>query len=103
MFEERKDTLEAKYAHDQEQRFKLIVRRNKQLGLWAASLLGKEGDDADAYAMEVVKSDFEEPGDEDVERKVAGDLSSVGISTSEVREKMETLLKEIAEAPSEGS
>jgi hypothetical protein len=103
MFEERKDTLEAKYAHDQEQRFKLIVRRNKQLGLWAASLLDKEGDDADAYAMEVVKSDFEEPGEEDVVRKVAGDLSSVGVSESDVREKMETLLKEIMEAPSEGS
>jgi len=70
MFEDRKDTFEAKYAHDQELRFKMIARRNKQLGHWAAELLGKKGEEVDEYALEVIKSDFEETGDDDVMRKL---------------------------------
>lgn len=71
---ERKDAFENKFAHDAEMQFKAEARRNKLLGLWAAELLGKNGSDADDYAKEVIKSDFEEAGDEDVYRKVAGDL-----------------------------
>ncbi len=98
MFEERENAFEAKYAHDQELRFKLIAKRNKQLGLWAAEILGKEGDAVDAYALEVIKSDFEETGDDDVMRKVAGDLASTDISESDVREKMNSLLVEVMES-----
>ena len=98
MFEDRKDTFEAKYAHDQELRFKMIARRNKQLGLWAASLLGKEGEAADAYVLEVIKSDFEETGDDDVMRKVAVDLSSTDVTEEDVRKKMDILLQEVMES-----
>ena len=96
-FEERGDALEAKAAHDQEQQFKNIARRNHRLGLWAAGLLGKEGEEADAYAREVIKSDFEEPGEEDVVRKVASDLENTGTSESEIREQMDSLLKAVME------
>ena len=73
-FDDRKNAFEAKYANDAQMQFKAEARRNKLLGLWAAGLLGKDADAAAAYALEVVKSDFEEAGDEDVYRKVSGDL-----------------------------
>lgn len=73
-FDDRENAFESKYAHDEEMQFKATARRNKLLGLWAADLLGKTGEAADDYAKEVVRSDFEEAGDEDVYRKVAGDL-----------------------------
>lgn len=75
-FDERENAFENKFAHDAEMQFRAEARRNKLLGLWAAGLLGKTGDDAAAYAVEVVKADFEEAGDEDVYRKLAGDLGS---------------------------
>ena len=98
MFEERENAFEAKYKHDQELRFKLIAKRNKQLGLWAAEILGKEGDDIDSYVLEVIKSDFEEAGDDDVMRKVAGDLADTEISEADVRIKMDALLGEVMDA-----
>ena len=102
MFEERKDALEAKYAHDQEQMFKFIARRNHRLGLWAAELLGKEGEEADAYAHEVIKSDFEEAGEEDVFRKVSADLEGTEATEEEIRSKMASFLVDImAEASGE--
>ncbi len=73
-FDDRKDAFESKYAHDAEMQFKAEARRNRLLGLWAAELMGKSGDDAADYAKEVVKADFEEAGEEDVYRKVSGDL-----------------------------
>ncbi len=89
-FDDRENAFETKYAHDAEMQFKAEARRNKLLGLWAAELLGKSGDDAAAYATEVVKSDFEEAGDEDVFRKLAGDLGD--LATEEVlRAKMKEL------------
>lgn len=91
-FDDRENAFENKYAHDQEMQFRAEARRNKLLGLWAAELLGKTGDDADAYAREVVKSDFEEAGHEDVVRKVAGDLGDKA-SADEIRTKMDQLLK----------
>ena len=86
-FDDRENAFESKYAHDAEMQFKADARRNKLLGLWAADLLGKTGDDADAYAREVVKSDFEEAGHEDVYRKVSGDLGSLADETT-IRTKM---------------
>lgn len=73
-FDDRENAFESKYAHDEAMRFRAEARRNKLLGLWAAELLGKSGDAAAAYAREVVAADFEEAGDEDVYRKLAGDL-----------------------------
>ena len=73
-FDERENAFESKFAHDEEMQFKARVRANKMAGLWAAGLLGKTGDEAEAYAAEVVKSDFEEAGIDDVVRKLAGDL-----------------------------
>ena len=91
-FDERESAFENKYAHDAEMQFKAEARRNKLLGLWAAELLGKSGDDANAYATEVVKSDFEEAGHEDVVRKVSGDLGDKS-SDDEIRAKMDELMK----------
>lgn len=90
-FDDRENAFENKFAHDSEMQFKAEARRNKLVGLWAAGLLGKSGDDAAAYAMEVVSSDFEEAGIEDVVRKVAGDLAGKA-SADEVRAKMAELL-----------
>ncbi|MBY6089348.1 DUF1476 domain-containing protein [Pseudooceanicola sp. 502str34] len=73
-FDDRESAFENKFAHDAEMQFRAEARRNKLTGLWAADLLGKTGDAAEAYAKEVVKADFEEPGEEDVIRKLVADL-----------------------------
>ncbi|HEY0236961.1 MAG TPA: DUF1476 domain-containing protein [Afipia sp.] len=91
-FDKREEGFEKKFALDEEQKFKAEARRNKLLGLWAAEKLGKSGDDAAAYAKEVVASDFEEAGDADVLRKVAADLSGKGIDEQQVRVKMDELM-----------
>ena len=90
-FDDRENAFENKFAHDAEMQFKAEARRNRLLGLWAAGLLGKDGDAANAYATEVVKSDFEEAGDEDVFRKVSGDLGDKA-TEAEIRAKMVELL-----------
>ncbi|MBR9842401.1 MAG: DUF1476 domain-containing protein [Rhodobacteraceae bacterium] len=73
-FDDRENAFENKFAHDEEMKFKADARCNKLLGLWAAEMLGKSGDEAEAYAKSVIIADFEEAGHEDVVRKVAGDL-----------------------------
>lgn len=88
---DREEGFEKKFAHDAEMQFKAEARRNKLLGLWAAEKLGKSGDDADAYAKEVILSDFEEAGDEDVFRKVRGDLGT-DISDDDIRKTMKSLM-----------
>ncbi|MCR9111005.1 DUF1476 domain-containing protein [Marivita sp. XM-24bin2] len=90
-FDDRENAFENKYAHDAEMQFKAEARRNKLLGLWAADLMGKSGDDAAEYAKEVVKADFEEAGHEDVVRKVSGDLDGK-VTDDEIRAKMAELL-----------
>ena len=90
-FDDRENAFEAKFAHDGEMQFKAEARRNKLLGLWAAGLMGKSGDEAAAYALEVVSADFEEAGVEDVVRKVAADLAGKA-GADEVRAKMAELL-----------
>lgn len=89
-FDNREKAFENKFAHDAEMQFRAEARRNKLLGLWAADLMGKTGDDAAAYAAEVVKSDFEEAGDEDVYRKVSGDLGAAADEAT-IRAQMEAL------------
>lgn len=86
-FDDRKKAFESKFANDAEMQFKVAAKRNKFLGLWAAELLGKSGDDAENYAREVIKSDMEEAGDEDVIRKVQGDLGSLA-TDQEIRNKL---------------
>ncbi|WP_107497978.1 DUF1476 domain-containing protein [Thalassobius sp. I31.1] len=90
-FDEREAAFEAKFAHDAEMQFKAEARRNKLTGLWAAELLGKSGDEAAAYAVEVVKSDFEEAGHDDVVRKLAGDLGDKA-SEDAIRAKMAEMM-----------
>ena len=96
-FNDREKAFEDKYKHDQELQFKVEVRRNKLLGLWAAELLDLEGEAAEAYAKEVIASDFDEPGDDDVLRKVLDDLekAKVDISEHRLRKKMDEL-REVA-------
>lgn len=93
-FDERKKGQEAKFAFDAEMKFRAEARRNKLLGLWAAELMSLEAEAAKAYAAEVVAADFQEAGDEDVFRKVAGDLKAKGIDVSDdvIREKMLSLI-----------
>ncbi len=93
-FDRRKKGFEDKFAHDEEMRFKANARRNKLLGLWAAGLLGKSGEEAEAYAKEVVASDFEEAGHEDVFRKVRGDFDNAGVDQSDhqIRRTMDELM-----------
>ncbi|MFN4193010.1 MAG: DUF1476 domain-containing protein [Tabrizicola sp.] len=90
-FDDRENAFEAKFAHDSEMQFRAEARRNKLVGLWAAGLMGKTGDEAAAYAMEVVSADFEEAGTEDVVRKVVADLAGKA-SADEVRAKMAELM-----------
>ena len=93
-FDERKKGQEGKFAHDQEMEFKISVRRNKLLGAWAAELLGKTGEAAEVYAKEVIISDMEEKGDEDVFRKIRGDFDAANVEMSDhrIRRQMEELL-----------
>jgi hypothetical protein len=93
-FDKREKDYEAKYSLDEELAFKATARRNKLLGLWAAEKLGKKGTEADQYAKEVVMSDFEREGDDDVVEKLLKDFgkASIAIGTSEIRTEMDRLL-----------
>jgi hypothetical protein len=95
-FDNREKAFESKYAHDQELQFKVMARRNKLLGLWVAGQIGLTGDAASQYALDVVKADFQEAGDEDVYRKVRADLDAKQVDVSEhrLRKEMDDLLSE---------
>ncbi len=92
--DKRGDAMENKFAHDAELKFKAEARRNKLLGHWAAELLGKSGNEVGEYAKEVVRSDFDEPGDEDVFRKIRADFDAGNVKQSDddIRSKMSELL-----------
>ena len=91
-FDDRDKGFENKFVHDNDLEFMATARRNKLLGLWAAGLMGLEN--AEDYANVIVKADFEQPGDEDVLRKVLTDLTGSGLATpeGEIRRKMDELL-----------
>jgi len=93
-FDKREEGFENKFAHDAELKFKAEARRNKLLGVWAAGMMGLEGDAAEAYAKEVVKADFEEAGDEDVFRKIRGDFDAKNVEQSDhqIRRTMDEFL-----------
>jgi hypothetical protein len=95
-FDKREEGFEKQFAHDEELRFKANARRNKLLGAWAATQMGLNGADADAYAKEVVMADFEEAGDEDVFRKVRKDFDAKGVKQSDqqIRTTMTSLMAE---------
>jgi hypothetical protein len=104
-FDDREKGFERKFAHDEELKFKATARRNKLLGLWAAEKMGLSGDAAQAYAREVIKADLEEPGEEDVFRKLRADFDAKGISESDhqIRSKMaDTLVEAVVQIESEG-
>ncbi|WP_186386337.1 MULTISPECIES: DUF1476 domain-containing protein [unclassified Stappia] len=98
-FDRRQEAFESKFAHDEELRFKAVARRNKLLGLWAAEKIGLDADKAQDYAKEVVRADFEEPGDEDVFRKIRRDFDEAGVEQSDhqIRRTMDELLHQAAE------
>ncbi len=82
-FDDREKAFESKFAHDEELTFRIVARRNRLLGIWAAEQLGLTPEEADAYAKSVIQADFEEAGDGDVVRKLLGDLTGAGIETSD--------------------
>ena len=82
-FNDRENAFENKFARDEELQFKVTARRNKLVGLWAAEKMGLTAEESDSYAKSVVQADFEEAGDEDVVRKILGDLTSAGVDSDE--------------------
>ncbi|ASK89960.1 DUF1476 domain-containing protein [Sphingorhabdus sp. SMR4y] len=82
-FKDREHAFETKFARDEEMQFRITARRNRLLGQWAAEKMGLTAEETDAYAKEVVAADFEEAGDEDVVRKLLGDLTSAGVDMDE--------------------
>jgi len=89
-FDDRERAFEAKFAHDEEMQFRVIARRNRLLGEWAARQMGLTAAEADSYSKDVIHSDFEEAGEHDVIRKVLGDLNAAGVDCDEekVRDAM---------------
>ena len=94
-FNEREKAFEAKFKLDEELRFKATARRNRLLGVWAAEKMGLSESEGEAYAKEVVKSDFAEPGDDDVLQKVLADLQGKGVEMSDrlLRKHMDDLME----------
>ncbi len=94
-FDDREKSFEKKFARDEELEFKINAKRNKYLGEWAASKLGKSNEDKVIYIQEVIKSDFAEPGDDDVFRKIQNDFkkSELNIADTEIKEQMNLLLE----------
>jgi hypothetical protein len=103
-FDDRERAFEAQFARDEEMQFRILARRNRLLGEWAARLMGLNEAEAESYAKDVIRADFEEAGEEDVIRKVLGDLTSAGVDADEstIREtlgyKMVEARRQIIEA-----
>ncbi|MCY3829743.1 MAG: DUF1476 domain-containing protein [Rhodospirillaceae bacterium] len=98
-FDDREKAFEKKFEHDEQLRFRAEMRRNKLLGLWAAGLMGMSGAEAEAYAKQVVEADLEEPGPEDVIRKVRADFDANGIEKSDhqIRRELDECMAEARE------
>ena len=90
-FDDRERAFETKYARDEEMQFRITARRNRLLGEWAARLMGLNEAEAESYAKDVIRADFEEAGDDDVIRKLLGDLISAGVEVDEaaIRQALE--------------
>ena len=92
--DQREEAFERQFAHDEELKFKATARRNKLLGLWAAAKIGLDADQAEEYAREVVRADFEEAGEEDVFRKIRRDFDAAQVAQSDhqIRRTMDELM-----------
>ncbi|KKC24759.1 DUF1476 domain-containing protein [Sphingomonas sp. SRS2] len=103
-FDDREKAFESKFAHDQEMAFRITARRNRLLGQWAAGLMKLTPEETDSYAKGVVQADFEEAGDEDVIRKLLGDLTSAGVDIDDatIRTAIDTKLVEARRQLMEG-
>ena len=84
-FDDRERAFESKYARDEEMQFRIVARRNRLLGEWAARLMGLTEAEAESYAKDVIRADFEEAGDEEVVRKLLGDLTAAGVEADEAQ------------------
>lgn len=82
-FDDREKAAEGKFAHDEQAHFKALARRDKLVGLWAAEHLGLKGAAAEAYAKSIILADLEEPGDEDVVRKLVADFAAKKLALTE--------------------
>ena len=93
-FEEREKSFEKKFQMDEELQFKIAARSNKYLGEWASSVLGKNEEDKKNYIQEIIRSDLEEAGQEDVFRKIKKDfqVASISVEEKEIRDQMEKAL-----------
>lgn len=87
-FDDRERAFETKFARDEEMAFRVVARRNRLLGAWAADLMKLTPEEADAYAKAVVHAEFEEAGDEDVIRKLVGDLTAAGVDIDDARVRL---------------
>lgn len=89
-FDDRERAYEAKFAHDEEMNFRIVARRNRLVGEWAARKMNLSEEEAASYSKDVVRSDFESAGDDDVVRKVLGDLVTAGVEVdeAEIREAL---------------
>jgi hypothetical protein len=94
-FDDREAAFERKFVLDEDQKFRAMARRNRMLGLWAADKLGKVGEEADAYAKAVIQADFAEAGEDDVFRKIRGDLDP-SVTDEDIRRAMQDLLDKAA-------
>jgi len=93
-FDEREKSFEKKFQMDEELQFKIAARSNKYLGEWASSMLGKNEEDKKNYIQEIIRSDLEEAGQEDVFRKIKKDfqVASISVEEKEIRDQMEKAL-----------
>ncbi len=91
-FDDRKRAAETKFARDEDMTFRITARRNKLTGQWAAGKMALTAEETDSYAKSVVQADFEEAGDEDVIRKLLGDLTAAGVATND--EEIRAILAE---------
>ncbi len=94
-FNDRENAFETKFARDEEMAFRIVARRNRLLGEWAARAMGLTEVEGAAYAKEVVRAEFEEAGDEDVVRKLLGDMTAAGVETDEAIIRAEMAHKQI--------
>ena len=94
-FDDRERGFETKFARDEEMAFRILARRNRLLGEWAARLMGLTEAESAAYAKDVIRADFEEAGDEDVIRKLLGDLTAAGVETDDAVIRAEVSHKEV--------
>jgi|SRR5829696_6245889 hypothetical protein len=94
-FDDRERAFETRFAHDEEMKFRIIARRNRLLGEWAARQMGLSEAESESYAKDVVRADFEEAGDEDVIRKLLGDLTSANVECDEAKIREQLGHKEV--------